>query len=169
MARSTSRSASPPASKVEAWPLLPRRAQQGHRPVDEPAQAAVAAIVALAALFLALRYLLPGSGLGEEFAKLVSLWGGLGSMAITYALMMMLAIVPLIMPMMPGEHPIKQAALNAFDNTVHLAFVLSVAAMLAVIVLHRQVNIPALMFAGQAALLMLCYRTRNWLARREEA
>lgn len=163
------RPSSSPTPSVEAWPLLPRHAPEGTRPVDEPAQAAVAAIVALAALFLALRWLLAGSGLGQELAKLVALWGGLGSMAITWALMIMLATVPLVMPMMPGEHPIKHAALKAFDNTVHLAFVLSVAAMMSVIVLHGRVIVPALMFAGQAALLMLCYRTRNWLAQREEA
>lgn len=163
------RPSSSPKPPIEAWPLLPRRAADGARPVDEPAQAAVTAIVSLAALFLGLRYLLPGSGLDMEFAKLAALWGGLGSMAITWALLVLLATVPLVMPMMPGEHPIKQAALKAFDNTVHLAFVLSVAAMLSVIVLHGQVIVPALMFAGQGALLMLCYRTRNWLTQREEA
>lgn len=165
MARHTSS----PTPRIEAWPLLPRRAPEAARPVDEPARAAVSAVVALAALFLALRYLLPGSGLDVEFAKLAALWGGLGSMAITWALLVLLATAPLALPMVQGDHPIKNAALAAFDNTVHLAFVLSVASMLAVIVLHRHVNVAAMMFAGQAALLMVCYRTRNWLAQREEA
>ncbi len=151
---------------IDAWPLLPRSAASwGHgRPVDEPARAAFDAMAGVAAALLVLRWLLPGSGLAHEFAAQVALWGGLGGMAVTGAILSLLAAMPLAMPLMGAMGPLKDAALRALDHAVHLALVLSCAGMLAAIVLFGKVSVPVLWFAGQAALLLLCYRMRVWLA-----
>jgi hypothetical protein len=151
---------------IDAWPLLPRSAAswEDGRPVDEPARAAFDAMAGVAAVLLVLRWLVPGSGLAHEFAAQVALWGGLGGMVVTSAILVLLAAMPLAMPLMGAMGPLKDVALRALDQTVHLALVLSCAGMLGAVVLFGHVSVPVLWFAGQAALLLLCYRTRIWLA-----
>jgi hypothetical protein len=155
-----------PSRSLDAWPLLPRSTAcwDRGRPVDEPARAAIDAMVGLAAALLLLRWLLPGGALAHEFAAQVALWGGLGGMAVTAGILALLAAMPLAMPLMGAMGPLKEAGLRALDAAVHLALVLSCAGMLGAIVLFGHVSVPALWFAGQAALLLLCHRTRIWLA-----
>jgi hypothetical protein len=154
------------APRIDAWPLLPRSAaawEEG-RPVDEPARAAFDAMAGVAATLLALRWLLPDVALANEFAGLVSFWGGLGGMAMTLAILVMLATMPLAMPLMGAMPGLKDAALGAFDHAVHLALVISCAGMLGALVLFGHVSAPVMVFAGHAAVLLLCYRARIWLA-----
>jgi len=152
--------------RIDAWPLLPRSAASWGegRPVDEPARAAFDAMAGIAAALLALRWLLPEGALAHEFAAQVALWGGLGGMAVTAAILALVGAMPLAMPLMGMVGPLKDVALRAFDHAVHLAMVMSCAGMLGALVLFGQVSVPVLWFAGQAALLLLCYRTRIWLA-----
>ncbi|WP_198373184.1 hypothetical protein [Roseomonas rosulenta] len=152
--------------QIDAWPLLPRSAAGwgGAPPVDEPARAAFDAMAGIAAMMLALRWLLPDPALGYHFAAQVALWGGLGGMVVTGAILALLAAMPLAMPLMGAMGPMKQAALRALDHAVHLALVMSCAGMLGALVLFGHVSVPVLWFAGQAALLLLCYRARIWLA-----
>ncbi|CAH0275583.1 hypothetical protein [Roseomonas sp. CECT 9278] len=152
--------------RIDAWPLLPRSAAgwaEG-RPVDEPARAAFDAMAGIAAALLALRWLLPQGALAHEFAAQVALWGGLGGMAVTAAILALVGAMPLAMPLMGMVGPLKDVALRAFDHAVHLALVMSCAGMVGALVLFGHVSVPVLLFAGQAALLVLCYRTRIWLA-----
>jgi hypothetical protein len=151
---------------IDAWPLLPRgsAAWTHGRPVDEPARAAIDAMAGIAAALLALRWLLPDNALANAFAAQVALWGGMGGMVVTAAIMALLAAMPLAMPLMGGMGALKEAALRALDHAVHLALVLSCAGMLGALVLFGHVSVPVLWFAGQAALLLLCHRTRIWLA-----
>lgn len=152
--------------RIDAWPLLPRSAASwdNARPVDEPARAAFDAMAGIAAALLALRWLLPEGALAHEFAAQVALWGGLGGMAVTAAILSLLGAVPLAMPVMGALGPLKDIALRAFDHAVHLALVMSCAGMLGALVLFGHVSVPVLWFTGQAALLLLCYRARIWLA-----
>ena len=93
-----------PIVTFDAWPLLPRpRDRAGERPADEPAQAAFAAAAGLAALFLLLRWTLPGSGLPHEVAKLVTLWGCLGGLGLVSVLMGLLVGAASVAPMMPSD------------------------------------------------------------------
>jgi hypothetical protein len=151
---------------IDPWPLLPRHAAawSNGRPVDEPARAAIDAMAGLAATLLVLRWALPDTGLADAFAAQVALWGGLGGMAVTAAILALLTAMPLAMPLMGGLAPLKDAALRGLDVAVHFAMVLSCAGMLGAIVLYGQVSVPALWFAGQAALLLLCHRMRIWLS-----
>ncbi|MBR0682324.1 hypothetical protein GXW74_17665 [Roseomonas eburnea] len=153
-----------PTPAFDPWPLLPRPAGGRPRPEDDPARAAVAACIGLAALLLPLRLALPGSGLGPELAKLVALVGCSGGFALLLALVAMLVGVAVVTPVLTLPAPMRQAALRAFDNAVHLAFVLSVTGVLGIIVLHERVPPVAIWFTGQAALLWACHRTRLWLA-----
>lgn len=153
-------------SGIEAWPLLPRPAARGDRPADDPARAALEAMVGLAATFLALRLLLPDSGLASELARLIAFWGGLGGLGMVSGILLLVAAMPLAMPMLQGASSLTEAALVAFDHAVHLALVISCAGMLAVIILHGEVRMPAMWFAGQAAVLWACHRTRLWLSAR---
>jgi len=151
---------------LEAWPLLPRRAAAwtGGRPVDEPARAAFDAMAGIAGALLALRWLLPDHTLAHAFAAQVALWGGLGGLAMTAAILALVAAMTLAMPLMAGMGPLKDAALRAFDNAVHLALVLSCAGMLGALALYGHVSGPVLLFAFQAALLLVGHRVRIWLA-----
>jgi hypothetical protein len=153
-------------ARIETWPLLPRSTAGwgDRRPVDEPVRAAFDAMAGIAAALLLLRWVMPDQGLACAFAAQVALWGGVGGMALTAALLALLAAMPLAMPMMGSMGPLKQAALHAFDHAVHLALVLSCAAMLGALVLFGHVSVTVLWFTGQAALLMLCHRARIWLA-----
>lgn len=153
-------------ARIETWPLLPRSAAGwGHRrPVDEPVRAAFDAMAGIAAALMLLRWVMPDHQLAAAFAGQVALWGGMGGMALTAALLALLAAMPLIMPMMSAMGPMKQAALRVFDTAVHLALVLSCAGMLGALVLFGHVSAPVLWFTGQAALLLVCHRTRIWLA-----
>ncbi|MBR0672046.1 hypothetical protein [Neoroseomonas soli] len=153
-----------PKPAFETWPLLPRPVEGRPRPADEPVRAAVTACIGLAALLLVLRLALPGSGLGPEFAKLVALGGCLLGFAITLALLALLAGVAVATPMVALPAWMRQVALGAFDRAIHLAFVLTVAGVLATVVLHGRVPPAAIWFTGQAALLWACHRTRLWLA-----
>ena len=152
--------------RIDAWPLLPRSAEAwaGARPVDEPARAAFDAMAGIAAMLLALRWLLPESAFPHHVAAQVALWGGLGGMVVTAAILALVAAMPLAMPLMGAMGPVKDAALCALDHAVHLALVMSCAGMLGALVLFGHVSVPVLWFAGQAALLLLCYRARIWLA-----
>jgi hypothetical protein len=159
-----------PIATFDAWPLLPRpRDGAGERPADEPAQAAFAAAAGLAALFLLLRWALPGSGLPHEVAKLVTLWGCLGGLGLVTVLMALLVGAAVVAPIMPLSGIVKDAALSVFDHAVHLALVLTAAGVLGMIVLHGTIPGPATWFAGQALLLWGCHRTRLWLAGRSAA
>jgi len=151
---------------INAWPLLPRSAASwgGSRPTDEPARAAIDAMAGVAAALLALRWLAPHSGLANEFAALVALWGGLGGMALTAAIVILLAAMPLVMPLMGAFGALRDIALWAFDHAVHLALVMSCTGMLGAIALAGKVSEPALWFAGHAAFLLICHRARLWLA-----
>jgi hypothetical protein len=153
-------------ARLETWPLLPRGAAGwGHRrPVDEPARAAFDAMAGVAAALLLLRWLWPDHALAAAFAAQVALWGGMGGMALTATLLALLAAMPLIMPLMRAMGPLREVALGAFDNAVHLALVLSCVGMLGALVLFGHVSVPVLWFTGQAALLLGCHRTRIWLA-----
>lgn len=152
-------------ARFNAWPLLPRECSGGgDRPVDEPAQAAFTAVAGLAALFLLLRWTLPGSALPQEVARLVTLWGCLGGLALVMMLMALLVGVAVATPMMPISGIVKDAALSVFDHSVHLALVLTAAGVLGMIVLHGTIPGPGIWFAGQALLLWGCHRTRLWLA-----
>jgi hypothetical protein len=156
----------PPTSpRIDAWPLLPRSAAawQNGRPVDEPARAAFDAMAGVAAVLLALRWLLPEGALAHEFAAVVSLWGGLGGMALTFTILVLLAAMPLVSPLMGALPGLKELALRVFDCMVHLALVLSCAGMLGALVRFGHVSPPVMWFAGHAAVLLLCYRTRIWL------
>lgn len=152
--------------RIDAWPLLPRSAAgwAGARPVDEPARAAFDAMAGIAAVLLALRWLLPDPALSHHFAAQVALWGGMGGMVLTAAILAVVAAIPLAMPLMGAMGPVKEAALHALDHAVHLALVMSCAGMLGALVLFGHVSVPVLWFAGQAAALLLCYRMRVWLA-----
>lgn len=156
---------------LDAWPLLPRpRDAAGERPVDEPAQAAFVAVAGLAAVFLLLRWVLPGGGLiGPELARLVTLWGCLGGLALASVLVALLTGAAVAAPMLPIQGPMKHAALAIFDHGVHLALVLTTAGVLGMIVLHGAVTGPATWFAAQALLLLGCHRARLWLAGRSAA
>lgn len=159
-----------PTARFDAWPLLPRpSAEPDGQPVDEPAQAAFAAMAGLSALFLLLRWALPGVPLAAEVAQLVALWGCLGGLALVMVLMALLVGVAVVMPMMPMSGMMKDVALAVFDHAVHLALVLTAAGVLGMIVLHGSVPAPAAWFAGQALLLWGCHRTRVWLAGRSAA
>lgn len=161
--------ARPPAA-FDTWPLLPRpRAAADDRPADEPAEAAFAAVAGLAALFLILRWALPGSALSAEVAQLVTLGGCLGGMALVMVLMSLLVGAAIVTPMMPVSGVVKDVALAVFDHAVHLALVLTAAGVLGMIVLHGAVPGPGAWFAGQALLLWGCHRTRLWLAGRSAA
>lgn len=152
---------------IDTWPLLPRRLPDGAtRAPDEPARAAVTAAVAIAAVLLLLRTL-PDPALAREFAVLVANVGFKGSFAITVALMVMLFSGALVSPM-PLHPVLRRTALTAFDHGVHLGLVLTVAGLLAVIVLHGGVSRLAVGFTCQALMLMGCYRARGWFARRTE-
>lgn len=155
---------------IDAWPLLPRqRAATEPRPADEPAQATFAAVAGLAALFLVLRWGLPGSAMAAEVAQLVTLAGCLGGLALVMVLMSLLVGAAVVAPMMPISGPAKEIALSVFDHTVHLALVLTAAGVLGMIVLHGTIPGPAAWFAAQALLLWGCHRTRLWLAGRSAA
>ena len=157
-------------SRIDAWPLLPRQSNgSGERPVDEPAQAALTAVAGLAGLFLLLRWALPGSGLPDEVAKLVTLWGCLGGLALVMVLMALTVGAAVVAPMMPLSGIVKHVALLVFDHAVHLALVLTAAGVLGMIVLHGAVPGAAIWFAGQTLLLLGCHRTRLWLAGRSAA
>jgi hypothetical protein len=158
-------------SRLDPWPLLPRAAGQwqGGRPVDEPARGAFDAMAGIAAAILVLRWALPESALSHVFAAQVALWGGLGGMAVTAAILALTAGAALAMPLIATMRPLQQVALRAFDAAVHLGLVLSCAGLLGALVLYGQVSMPAMCFAGQAALLLLCHRTRIWLAGEREA
>lgn len=159
-----------PRPPLEAWPLLPRPAATGTvRPEDEPAQAAVSALGWLAALFLLLRWLLPGTGLAHEVAGLVALWASLASFALTIAILALLVGTAVVTPVLPLPEPIKEAGLAAFDHAVHLALVLTAAAVLGIIVLNGRVPPITIWFSVQAILLWGCHRTRLWLAGRSPA
>lgn len=161
--------ARPPAT-IDAWPLLPRpHDAAGERPADEPAQAAFAAAAGLAALFLILRWSLPGSAFATEVAQLVAVWGCLAGLALVMVLMSLLVGVAVVTPMMPLHGLVKDVALAIFDHAVHLALVLTVAGVLGMIVLHGRIPGPAAWFAGQVLLLWGCHRTRLWLAGRSTA
>lgn len=153
-------------ARIETWPLLPRSAAGlGHsRPVDEPVRAALDAMAGVAAALLVLRWVMPDHQLAYAFAGQVAFWGGMGGMALTAALLALLAAMSLLMPMMGAMGPMKQAALRVFDTAVHLALVLSCAAMVGTLVLFGHVSGTVLWFTGQAALLLVCHRTRIWLA-----
>lgn len=160
-----------PTATLDAWPLLPRPcdpAQQ--RPADEPAQAVFAAAAGLAGVFLLLRWVLPGGAImAPELARLVTLWGCLGGLALVMVLMALLVGAAVAFPMMPVPGPMKDAALAAFDHAVHLALVLTAAGVLGMIILHGSVPGPAAWFAAQALVLWGCHRTRLWLAGRPAA
>ncbi len=152
-----------PTAQFDAWPLLPR-STEGQRPADEPAQAAIAAVAGLAALFLLLRWAPAGGALAVEVAQLVALWGCLGGLALVLVLMALLVGAAVVMPMMPVSGGLKDAALSVFDHAVHLALVLTAAGVLGMVVLHGTIPGPAAWFAAQALLLWGCHRTRLWLA-----
>lgn len=157
-------------ARIDAWPLLPRpAASTADRPEDDPARAALATLVGLAAVFLVLRIALPGSGLAAEMAMLVALLGCKASFALTIAIMALLVGAAIATPMMPLPSILREHALNALDHAVHLALVLSVAGVLGVIVLHERVTPPAIWFTAQAMLLLGGHRTRLWLCRRRTA
>lgn len=148
----------------DAWPLLPRRRDDAsERPADEPAQAAFAAAAGLAALFLLLRWALPGNGMAHEVATLVTLGGCLGGLSLLMMLMALLVGMAVVTPMMPMSGVVKHVALGVFDHAVHFAFVLTASGVLGMIVLHGNIPGPATWFAGQALLLWGCHRTRLWL------
>lgn len=153
------------ASRIDVWPLLPRQRDDGaERPADEPAHAALTALAGVAGLFLLLRWALPGSALPQEVARLVTLGGCLGGLALVMVLMALLVGVAVVTPMMPLSGIVKDAALSVFDHAVHLALVLTAVGVLGMIVLHGTVPGPASWFAGQALMLCGCHRARLWLA-----
>ena len=153
---------------LDTWPLLPRRLSEGAtRAPDEPARAAVTAAIGIAAVLLVLRAL-PDPALAREFAGLVANIGFKGSFAVTASLMVMLFSGALISPM-PLPPELRRTALAAFDHGVHLGLVLTVAGLLAVIVLHGGVSRLTATFTLQAMMLMGCYRARGWFARRTGA
>lgn len=156
---------------LDAWPLLPRPfASTAERPADEPAQAAFIAVAGLAAVFLLLRWALPGGDLiGPELARLVTLGGCLGGLALMTVLVALLSGVAVVAPMLPIPEPMKHVALAVFDHAVHLALVLTAAGVLGMIVLHGSIPGPATWFAAQALLLWGCHRTRLWLTGRPAA
>ena len=153
-----------PRPPFDTWPLLPRPAHGRLPPVDEPVRAAVTACAGLLPLFLVLHLTLPGSGLGPEMAKLVALAGCCGAFGLSVMLMAMLVGAAAVTPMVATPSWVRDAALRTFDQVVHLAFVLSVAGVLGIIVLHGRVPPVAIWFTAQAALLWACHRTRLWLA-----
>lgn len=150
--------------RLDPWPLLPRPSGGQPRPEDEPVRAAVGACIGLAALLLALRTTLPGSGLGAEFTKLVALLACNGGFALSATLIAILVGVAALAPAIHVPAPMRDAGLRILDNLVHLAFVLTVSGVFAVIVLHERVSPVALVFTGQAMLLWACHRARLWLA-----
>lgn len=138
---------------LDAWPLLPRAREDDARPADEPARAAVAAMIGLAALFLLLRWGLPGSGLAGEVARLVALWGCLGGLALVLVVGALLVGAAVVTPFMPIVGPVRDAALDVLDHALHLAFVLTACGLLGILVLHGKVPGPAMWFAAQALAL----------------
>ncbi len=159
-----------PTATLDAWPLLPRRlAAGGARPADEPLHAAFVATAGLAALFLILRWALPGSALPGQVAQFVALGGCLGGLALVILLLSLLVGAAIAAPMVPMWGAIKDAALVVFDHAVHLALVLTAAGVLGIIVLHGTITGPGLWFAAQALMLWGCHRTRLWLTCRSTA
>lgn len=151
-----------PRRCLDTWPLLPRGQDAGPRPVDEPARAAVAAMIGLAALFLALRWGLPGSGLAEEVARLVALGGCLGGLALVMVVGALLIGAAVVTPVLPIVGPAREAAIAVLDHALHLAFVLTACGILGILVLHGKIPGPAMWFATQAlalwAGLRMCHR-----------
>lgn len=149
----------------DPWPLLPRQlARAENRPADEPARATFLAVAALAAVFLLLRWTVPDPALGQEVARLVTLWGCLGGLAVVTVLTMLLVGVAVATPIQPLRGPVKDLALAVFDHAVHLALVLTACGLLGMIVLHGTIPGPAAWFAGQALLLWGSHRARLHLA-----
>ena len=70
----------------------------------------------------------------------------------------------LISPL-PMHPELRRMALAAFDHGIHLALVLTLCGVLALVVLSGGVSRIAVMFLLQAMLLMGCHRTRLWFAR----
>lgn len=151
-----------PRQSLDAWPLFPRGGEDHARPVDEPARAAVAALVGLAALFLLLRWGLPGSGLAGEVARLVALWGCLGGFALVMVVGALLVGVAVVTPVMPIVGPARDAAFSVLDHALHLAFVLTACGLLGILVLHGTIPGAAMWFATQALVLWgglrMCHR-----------
>ena len=116
-----------------------------------------------AAVFLCLRYAMPGTGAAEAVGQ------ALGVLAGRLGFMLTLAIfaVTLVAPLLPPDRPITQAlfewALPVFDEGVTLAIVLSGVAALAVLVSSGRPGIPFLWFTAQAALAWACHRLRQRL------
>jgi hypothetical protein len=151
---------SPP--RLEVWPLLPRPlGMAGRRPEDEPVRAALVALVGLAALFLALRWVAPG--LAREAAMLVALCGSLAGFALTLVMLALLVGAAVVTPMMSIPEHVARAGLAAFDHAVHLAFVLTASGLLGMIVLHGAVPGAAMWVGAQAVMLWGFHRTRLWL------
>ncbi|MBR0651953.1 hypothetical protein GXW78_19970 [Roseomonas terrae] len=154
-----------PTARFDTWPLLPRRRNAAaERPAGEPLEAAAAALAGLAALFLVLRWAVPSSGMAVEVARQVALWGCLGGLALVVGLTALAFGVAIATPLIPTGGPFKMVALMVFDHIVHLAFVLTVAGLLGLIVLHGELGPIAAWFAGQALVLWGCHRARLWLA-----
>ena len=159
----------PPRPRIEAWPLLPRAADGRPRRDDEPAEAVITTLGGVAALLLLLRWGLPGGGFALEVTKLVALWGGLGSFALTTAIMALLVGAAAVAPVLAVPDAIKEAGLATFDHAVHLAFVLTAAGLFGTVVLHGRVPGIAVWFAGQGLVLWGCHRMRLWLTRHSAA
>lgn len=153
-----------PRASFDPWPLLPRcPAAPG-----ELGRATFAALAGLSLLFLLLRLTLPG--LAEEFALLAALAGCLGGLALSLLLMALLMGAAVAAPTMPAGAPFKALALAIFDAIVHLAFVITLCGVLAMLVLHHgRLPMVGIGFLGQALLLWVCRRTRLWLAKRSAA
>lgn len=158
-----------PRRSLDTWPLLPRVQDAASRPVDEPARAAVAAMVGLAALFLALRWGLPGSGLAEEVARLVALGGCLGGLALVMVVGALLVGAAVVTPVLPIVGAAREAAIAVLDHALHLAFVLTACGLLGILVLHGKIPGPAVWFATQALALWAGLRMCHRLGRRSAA
>lgn len=153
-----------PRPPFDTWPLLPRPAHGRTPPADEPLRAAATACAGLLPLFLVLHLAVPDTGLGPEMARLVALTGSCGGFGLSITLLALLVGAAAVAPMVATPAWMRDAALGVFDHVVHLAFVLSVAGVLGIIVLHGRVPPIAIWFIAQAALLWACHRTRLWLA-----
>jgi hypothetical protein len=158
-----------PRRTLDAWPLLPRASDLESRPADEPARAAVAALIGLSALFLILRWGLPGSGLANEVARLVALWGCLGGLALVMVVGALLVGAAVVTPVMPIVGLARDAALSVLNHALHLAFVLTACGVLGILVLHGRIPGPAMWFATQALALWGGLRMCQRLARRSTA
>ncbi len=158
-----------PRPTFDAWPLLPRPPADGaERTGNEPLRAAGTAVAVLAGVLLLLRNALPDGTLALEFTAVLALAACKGSFAIASSLVIMMFAAALLGPL-PLHQDLRRTAMLAFDHGVHLAFVLTVCGILALVVLSGGVSRLALMFAAQAIMLLGCRATRLWLARRQTA